>query len=60
MALVLGLVMGVLFACCRYHDEVDQFTDYTYWMQGDELAVVKKREEVVEVVQPVVVGEITI
>lgn len=37
MALLLGLVLGSLFSCCSYHEEIDHYHDFTYWVEGDGL-----------------------
>ncbi len=37
LGLILGFVIGTLFSCCSYHDDIDHFTDFTYWTFGDGL-----------------------
>jgi hypothetical protein len=37
MAILLGLILGAFFSCCAYHEEVDHYHDFTYWVEGDGL-----------------------
>lgn len=32
MALLLGFILGALFTCCAYHEEIDQYSDWPYWV----------------------------
>ena len=42
LGLILGFVMGTLFSCLSCHQEIDHFTDFTYWNFGDGLQKGKK------------------
>ncbi len=38
MALMLGFMIGSLITCCVYQDEVDKYSDFAYWVEGDGLS----------------------
>lgn len=43
MAIIMGFFVGTLLTCCAYHEDIDNFTDFTYWTEGDGLSQSHRR-----------------